>query len=355
MADIEIEDFAPDRRAYSLIERLVDVWQRSVRATHGFLSDDDIAAMVPEVLAGLRTVPLLAVAFREGEAVGFAGAQAGKLEMLFVDAPARGGGAGVALLGHAVARWDVHRLDVNEQNPQAIGFYEHEGFRVAARSTHDAAGRAFPLLHMERATGVRARMAAGEWFDSADPALAADRARAHALARRLGGDATLDEAGREAVLRELVGSLGVGSTVCDGARFDYGYRTHIGDGCFFNFNCVFLDGAPIVFEDGVWVGPGCVFATPTHPLRADLRTPPGDGGPFLSERALPIRVGAGAWLASNVTVNPGVTIGAGSVIGSGSVVTRDVPAGVLAYGNPCRVVRAVTDADDAGLAAFVGR
>lgn len=354
MAGITIERFAPERRAYSLIERLVDVWERSVRATHGFLSDGDVAAMIPEVLEGLRAIPLLAVAFREGEPLGFAGAQAGKLEMLFVDAPARGAGVGSALLDCAVKQWDVHRLDVNEQNPAARGFYEHEGFRVVARSAHDGAGRAFPLLHMERATGVRARMAAGEWFDSADPALAADRARAHALARRL-GDASLSPSEREAVLRELVGSLGVGSAVCDGARFDYGFRTYIGDGCFFNFNCVFLDGAPIVFEDGVWAGPGCVFATPTHPLRASLRTPPADGGPFLAERALPIRVGAGAWLASNVTVNPGVTIGAGAVIGSGGVVTRDVPAGVLAYGNPCRVVRAITDADDAELSALVER
>ena len=333
-----IEEVPADAREDGLVERLAGVWERSVRATHSFLAESDIVGMRPLVRAELAGIPQLAVAFQGGIPVGFAGASQGKLEMLFVDDGFRGKGAGAALLDNAVAHWDAHRLDVNEQNPQARGFYEHKGFRVVARSARDGQGNAFPLLHMERAEGIRALMGSGAWFDSSDAVLARDRAQVRDALSRLNAAGSLGEEARVAALRDVLGSLGSGSVVSPGAWFDYGYRTFIGDDCFLNFNCVFLDGAPIVLEDGVQVGPGCVFATPLHPLRASLR------------RAR--RVRQGAWLASNVTVNPGVTIGAGAVIGSGSVVTRDIPDGMLAVGNPCRVVRAVSDADDADLIAL---
>lgn len=148
-----IEDIAASQRGETLVEQLALLWERSVRATHLFLSEDDIVAMRPEVREGLRAVPQLAVAFGDGAPLGFAGVADDKLEMLFVDDAARGRGIGSALLKHAVDRWGVHRLDVNEQNPAARGFYEHEGFRVASRSELDEAGRPFPLLHMERCSG----------------------------------------------------------------------------------------------------------------------------------------------------------------------------------------------------------
>lgn len=148
---MDIEEIEPQGRAPELVGRLAQVWERSVRATHGFLSEDDIAGLRPEVAAGLAAVGRLAVAWQDGVAVGFAGAQDSHLEMLFVDDAARGDGVGGALLAHAVMRWGVRTLDVNEQNPQAVGFYEHEGFVVAGRSPVDDAGRPFPLLHMRRA------------------------------------------------------------------------------------------------------------------------------------------------------------------------------------------------------------
>lgn len=148
-----IEEVAASQRGDALVEQLARLWERSVRATHLFLSEDDIVVMRPEVREGLRAVPQLAVAFDDGAPLGFAGVADGKLEMLFVDDAARGRGIGSALLKHAVDRWGVHRLDVNEQNPAARGFYEHEGFRVASRSELDEAGRPFPLLHMERCSG----------------------------------------------------------------------------------------------------------------------------------------------------------------------------------------------------------
>lgn len=148
-----IEEIPVSLRDDTLVEQLALLWERSVRATHLFLSGDDVVAMRPEVREGLRAVPQLAVAFDGGVPLGFAGVADRKLKMLFIDDAMRGRGIGSALLEHAVDRWDADRLDVNEQNPAARGFYEHEGFRVASRSDLDDAGRPFPLLHMERCSG----------------------------------------------------------------------------------------------------------------------------------------------------------------------------------------------------------
>lgn len=129
--------------------RLAEVWESSVRATHGFLAEEDIVSIrrrLPEYFVAVRLV-----AWRGGDGVvkGFAGVADGKLEMLFVDASARGRGVGKALLCWAVEKMGARSLDVNEQNPSAVGFYEHMGFRVAGRSETDGEGRPLPLLHME--------------------------------------------------------------------------------------------------------------------------------------------------------------------------------------------------------------
>ena len=133
---------------------LLALWERSVRATHHFVSEADVVAMRPEVMGGLAFVEHVAVA-REllqggerGRVLGFAGAHEGNLEMLFCDVDARGYGVGHTLLRHAVATWGVTTVDVNEQNGQAVGFYEHEGFAVTARDALDSEGRPYPILHM---------------------------------------------------------------------------------------------------------------------------------------------------------------------------------------------------------------
>ena len=158
---MDIEEIEPQGRAPELVGRLpvvttllAQVWERSVRATHGFLSEDDIAGLRPEVAAGLAAVGRLAVAWQDGVAVGFAGAQDSHLEMLFVDDAARGDGVGGALLAHAVMRWGVRTLDVNEQNPQARDFYEHMGFQVFERSELDEQGNPYPILYMRRETAA---------------------------------------------------------------------------------------------------------------------------------------------------------------------------------------------------------
>ncbi len=129
------------------LDALLDVWESSVRATHAFLAEADIAALRPQVREAFGAVRLWIARGDAGQIVGFAGLDGDMLEMLFVHAEARGTGIGKALLFHALNQ-GATRLDVNEQNPSALGFYLRMGFEVVGRSALDGQGRPFPLLHM---------------------------------------------------------------------------------------------------------------------------------------------------------------------------------------------------------------
>ena len=131
----------------ALIEDLLHLWERSARATHTFLTEQDITALRPDVRQGFAFVHLT-LARENGIVLGFSGIHGDSLEMLFADAHARGQGLGRSLLLRAIQR-GISKLDVNEQNPQALHFYEHMGFSVVGRSDTDNQGRPFPLLHME--------------------------------------------------------------------------------------------------------------------------------------------------------------------------------------------------------------
>ena len=137
-----------DDRTPELVERLVGVWERSVRATHEFLSEAEIAEIKPFVPQALAGVESLVVAEKDGVPVGFMGTQDGRLEMLFLDPEVRGLGLGRRLLEHGIERLGVTELTVNEQNPQAVGFYEHMGFATYRRTELDEEGRPYPLLYM---------------------------------------------------------------------------------------------------------------------------------------------------------------------------------------------------------------
>jgi maltose O-acetyltransferase len=159
---------------------------------------------------------------------------------------------------------------------------------------------------------------------------------AHRRAMRLLGEynRTLPDAiaDRNRILGELLGSFGADSTVRPPLLCDYGTQLHIGVGTFVNFGLVALDAAPIVIGDDVQIGPNVQLLTPTHPIDPEPRRAKWEG-------AEPITVGDNVWLGGGVIVLPGVRVGENSVVGAGAVVTKDVPAGVVAVGNPCRVIR----------------
>lgn len=136
-------------------------------------------------------------------------------------------------------------------------------------------------------------------------------------------------------LRSMVGSLGEGSMIRPNVSFDYGVNTHIGAGCFFNFNCVFLDVAPINFGDAVLVGSNVQFLTPTHPINPVDRRNAWEGGK-------PITVHDNVWIGGGAILLPGVTVGENSIIGAGAVVSRDIPANSIAVGNPARVIKTIS-------------
>lgn len=129
---------------------VVDVWEASVRATHHFLTEEDIAYFKPLILmVYLKAVHLRGVRNEHGNILGFMGAAAGKLEMLFIHPDARGHGLGKILVNHAVKEFQVTQVDVNEDNQQAVGFYEHLGFKTVSRSELDSLGKPYPILSME--------------------------------------------------------------------------------------------------------------------------------------------------------------------------------------------------------------
>ncbi|WP_353191821.1 GNAT family N-acetyltransferase [Pandoraea pnomenusa] len=143
-------------------DAITELWEASVRATHDFLDDVDIEWLRPRIRNEYLAAVTLRV-FRDDTGVirGFLGAAEGNVEMLFVAPEARRQGIGAALLAYAVREFECSRVDVNEQNPQALAFYQREGFEVIGRSGLDGQGRPFPLLHMRLATALSATPATG--------------------------------------------------------------------------------------------------------------------------------------------------------------------------------------------------
>lgn len=143
---------------------------------------------------------------------------------------------------------------------------------------------------------------------------------------------------RKDIIKKLIKKTGKQFYIEPSFFVDYGYNIEIGENFYSNHNLVILDAAKVSFGDNVFIAPNCGFYTAGHPFDVAQR----NAG---LEYAHPITVGNNVWIGGNVTVLPGVTIGDNTVIGGGSVVTKDIPAGVVAVGNPCRVLREITDAD----------
>jgi len=180
----------------------------------------------------------------------------------------------------------------------------------------------------------RERMVAGDLYLADDPQLLQESRRAEALAKEYNDSSPLDPARRLRILRDLLGSIGEETEIRPPFYCDYGSHIHIGARTFVNFGLVALDVAEIQIGDDVQIGPNVQLLTPTHPVESEPRR-------AKWEAARPIAIGDNVWLGGGVIICPGVTIGADTVVGAGAVVTRDLPAGVLAVGNPARVVRSL--------------
>ncbi|HEY5696814.1 MAG TPA: sugar O-acetyltransferase [Acidimicrobiales bacterium] len=181
----------------------------------------------------------------------------------------------------------------------------------------------------------RERMEAGDLY-RVDDELATDGRRAMARCETyntLGVDRA-DE--RRQLLEDLLGNIGPGTLIRPPFHCDYGRYLSIGARTFANFGLVALDCAPITIGDDVQIGPNVALLTPTHPIDPDLRRAGW-------EAAQPITIGDNVWLGGGAIVLPGVTIGSDTVVGAGAVVSRDLPQGVVAVGNPARVIRTVGD------------
>ncbi len=151
---MKIKEIRKEERSPELINALRNVWERSVRATHAFLTEDEIVRIGNYVPEAFRSVPILVIAENDSVPAGFMGIDGNMLEMLFIDPDSRGKGTGRKLLERGISEYGVKRTTVNEQNPQAVGFYRHMGFIETDRSDTDSDGRPYPILTMELEEGI---------------------------------------------------------------------------------------------------------------------------------------------------------------------------------------------------------
>src|SRR5215211_1474699 len=177
----------------------------------------------------------------------------------------------------------------------------------------------------------RDKMLAGELYDALDPDLVSDRYRVRDLCQKLNDSRDADENLRRDLCRQIFGKGGETVWMQPPFYCDYGSNIELGERVFFNFNCVVLDVCRVRIGDFSLFGPAVQISTPMHPLNAERRR--------REEFGRPVDIGSDVWVGGGAIILPGVRIGSRSVVGAGSVVTRDVPEGVLAAGNPCRVIR----------------
>jgi maltose O-acetyltransferase len=180
------------------------------------------------------------------------------------------------------------------------------------------------------------KMLGGELYDPLDPQLSAERRRARLIVKALNDTRDDQQEERARLIGELIPAAGEGVWIEPPFYCDYGTNVTLGDRVFFNFNCVVLDVAPVRIGSGVLFGPAVQIYAATHPLGAAERRTGLESG-------RPVEIGDDVWVGGGAIICPGVRVGARAVVGAGSVVTRDIPEGVFAAGNPCRVVREIRE------------
>lgn len=180
------------------------------------------------------------------------------------------------------------------------------------------------------------KLQAGELYNGNDKELVADRISAKKLCEEYNAVTYNDFQKRDRLLNRLLAFKGENTWIEPNFFCDYGYNIIMGDNFYSNHNLVILDCAEVIFGDNVFIGPNCGFYTAGHPLDYKARN-------YGLEYAKPIKIGNNVWIGGNVCVMPGVTIGDNVVIGGGSVVTKDIPCGVVAVGNPCKPVKEIPE------------
>jgi len=176
------------------------------------------------------------------------------------------------------------------------------------------------------------KMLAGELYVASDPELTALRVRVRRLLRDYNATDTEDAVGRTTLLEALLAEHGENVWIEPPFFCDYGSHIHLGSHIYFNFNCVILDCNVVRIGDGSMLGPAVQISAATHPVDPAARATG-------AELAYPVIIGRNVWIGAAAIIGPGVTIGDDTTIGAGSVVTKDVPAGVVAAGNPARVIQ----------------
>jgi maltose O-acetyltransferase len=174
------------------------------------------------------------------------------------------------------------------------------------------------------------KMLAGQLYDANDPELQADRATAEAWMQRYNAALACSLAVRQLLLQERLAEVGDGAVVRPPFHCDYGYNIRLGPGAFLNFNCVILDVVEVAIGAGTQIGPAVQIYAADHPRDASQRRAGAEFGRH-------VHIGRNVWIGGGAIILPGVRIGDDAVIGAGSVVTRDVPAGAIALGNPARI------------------
>lgn len=182
------------------------------------------------------------------------------------------------------------------------------------------------------------KMLSGLPYKASDNELVAERLHAKILTHELNNLHPADLKKRNELIISLFGKTGTAFTIESAFHCDYGYNISIGENFYANYNCVILDCAKVTFGDNVFIAPNVGIYTAGHPLHHEPRNEE-------FEYAFPITIGSNVWIGGNVVINPNITIGDNVVIGSGSVVTKNIPSNVVAVGNPCRVLRTITEDD----------
>lgn len=191
------------------------------------------------------------------------------------------------------------------------------------------------------------KMLQGKIYDPSDEELVRLRQVAHRLSKQYNDTCEEEEEKRKKLIVQLIPEQGEGCYFQGPIYFDYGVFTRLGNNVYANFNFTMLDTCPVTIGNNVYFGPNCTVATPIHPMLGQERLfkQKPDGTVYDDEYGKAVTIGSNCWIASNVVICAGVRIGDNCVIGAGSVVTKDIPPDSFAAGSPCRVIRAITEAD----------